>query len=72
MAAHSSKHVYAELYAHANATTPNSPPPCKMSGHYEVDEDYGDPYWHPSSLEDELRMQLMNLKVQEIPREDLQ
>jgi len=29
-------------------------------------------YWHPSSMEDELRMQLMNLKVQEIPREDLQ
>ena len=43
-----------------------------MSGHYEVDEDYGDPYWDPSSKEDELRMQLLKLKVQEIPREDLQ
>ena len=65
MAAHSSKHVYAELYAHANATTSNPPPP-------EVDEDYGDPYWHPSSMEDELRMQLLKLNVQEIPREELQ
>ena len=43
-----------------------------MSGHYEVDEDYEDPYWDPSSKEDELRMQLQKLKVQEIPREDLQ
>ena len=43
-----------------------------MSGHYEEDEDYEDPYWYPSSVEDELRMQLVNLKVQEIPREDLQ
>ena len=72
MAAHSSKHVYAELYARTNATTSNLSPPGNMSGHYEVDEDYGDPYWQPSSMEDELRMQLMNLKVQEIPREDLQ
>ena len=72
MAAYSSNYVYAEHYAHANATTSNPRPPGNMSGHYEVDEDYGDPYWHPSSMEDELRMQLMKLKVQEIPREDLQ
>ena len=43
-----------------------------MSGHYEFDEDYGDPYWHPSSKEDELRMQLLMLNVQEIPRENIQ
>ena len=72
VAAHSSKYAFAEHYARANATTSNPRPPGNMSGHYEVDEDYGDPYWHPSSMEDELRMQLMNLKVQEIPREDLQ
>ena len=72
MAAHSSKYAYAEPYAHANATTSNPPPPGNMSDHYEVDEDYGDPYWHPSSMEEELRMQLLKLKVQEIPREDLQ
>ena len=72
VAAHSSKYAFAEHYAHANATTSNPPPPGNMSGHYEVDEDYGDLYWHPSSMEDELRMQLMYLKVQEIPREDLQ
>jgi len=34
--------------------------------------DYGDPYWEPSSREDELRRQLLKLKVQEIPREDLE
>ena len=72
MATHSSKYAYAEHYAHANATTSNPSSPGNISGHYEVDEDYGDPYWHPSSMEDELRMQLMKLKVQEIPREDLQ
>ena len=72
VAPYSSNYVFAKHYAHANATTSNSSPPGIMSGHYEVDEDYGDPYWHPSSMEDELRMQLMNLKVQEIPREDLQ
>ena len=72
MAAHSSNYVYAEHYAHANATTSNPRPPGNMSGHYEVDEDYGDPYWQPSSMKDELRMQLMELKVQEVPREDLQ
>ena len=72
VAAYSSKHVYAELDAHAPAITSNSSPPGNMSGHYEVDEDYGDPYWDPSSMEDELRMQLQKLKVQEIPREDLQ
>ena len=59
-------------YATANDSTSNPPPPGNMSGHYEVDEDYGDPYWHPSSMEDELKMQLLKLKVQEIPREDLQ
>ena len=72
MAAYSSNYVYAEHYARANTTTSNPRPPGNMSGHYEVDEDYGDPYWYPSSMEDELRMQLLNLKVQEIPREDLQ
>ena len=72
VAAYSSQHVYAELYAHAPAITSNPPPLGNMSGHYEVDEDYGDPYWHPSSMEDELRMQLQKLKVQEIPTEDLQ
>ena len=72
MAAYSSNYVYTEHYAHANATTSNPSLPGNMSGHYEVDEDYGDPYWQPSSMEDELRMQLMNLKVQETPREDLQ
>lgn len=35
-------------------------------------EDCGDPYWEPSSWEDELRRQLLKLKVQEIPREDLE
>ena len=59
-------------YATANGSTSNPPPPGNVSGHYEVDEDYEDPYWHPSSMEDELRMQLLKLKVQEIPREDLQ
>jgi len=34
--------------------------------------DYGEDYWEPSSREDELRRQLLNLKVQEIPREDLE
>ena len=69
---------YSELhsaeYAYATASTSisNPPPPGNMSGHYEVDEDYEDPYWDPSSKEDELRMQLQKLKVQEIPREDLQ
>ena len=72
VAAYSSKHEYAELYAYAPATTSNPPPPGNTSGHYEIDEDYGDPYWHPSSMEDELRMQLQKLKVQEIPREYLQ
>ena len=72
VAAYSSKNVYAELYAYAYATTSNPPPPGNMSGHYEADEDYGNPYWHPASMEDELRMQLQKLKVQEIPREDLQ
>ena len=66
MAADSSKHADAELHAHDNATPP---PPGNMSGHYEVDEDYGDPYWDPSSMEDELRMQLQMLKVQEISSE---
>jgi len=42
-----------------------------LSDHYEVDENYGDPYWHPSSMEDELRMQLLRLKVQEISRENI-
>ena len=69
VAADSSKYAYAEPYAHDNATPP---PSGNVSGHYEVDEDYGDPYWHPSSMEDELRMQLLKLKVQEIPRENLQ
>ena len=69
MAADSSKYAYAEPYAHDIATPP---PPGNMSGHYEVDEDYGDLYWHPSSMEDELRMQLLKLKVQEIPSENLQ
>ena len=72
VAADSSKYPYTKLYVHANATTSNPVPPGNMSGHYEVDEDYGDPYWDPSSMEDELRMQLQMLKVQEIPREDLQ
>ena len=70
MAPYSSK--YAEPYVYATASTSSNPPPCgNMSGHYEVDEDYGDPYWDPSSKEDELKMQLLKLKVQEIPREDL-
>jgi len=60
---------YSEPYAYANS----SPfLPDKFSDHYEVDEDYGNPYWHPSSVEDELRMQLLRLKVQEISREDVQ
>ena len=58
--------------ADSNATTSTPFLPGNMSGHYEADEDYGDPYWDPSSKEDELRMQLLKLKVQEIPREDLQ
>ena len=71
---YSSQHGHAKLHAHAPASTSNSnpPPPGNMSAHYEVDEDYEDPYWDPSSMEDELRMQLQKLKVQEIPREDLQ
>ena len=74
MAAYSSKHACAEpyVYALASTSTSNCSPSGNMSGHYEEDEDYGDPYWHPSSVEDELRMQLVNRKVQEIPREDLQ
>ena len=65
---------YPDPYAHATASTctSNPSPSGHMSGHYEVDEDYGEPYWDPSSMEDELRMQLQKLKVQEIPREDLQ
>lgn len=74
MAPNSSKNACAEpyVYATASASTSNCSPSGNMSGHYEEDEDYGDPYWHPSSVEDELRMQLTNLKVQEIPRKDLQ
>ena len=60
---------YSEPYAYATTSTSL---PDKFSDHYEVDDDYGDPYWHPSSKEDELRMQLLKLKVQEILREDLQ
>ena len=73
MIAYSSKYAFAEHYAHAPASTSSSNPPApgNMSGHYEVDEDYEDPYWDPSSMEDELRMQLQKLKVQEIPRKDL-
>ena len=72
VAADSSKYAYSKLYPHDPASTSNPVPPGNMSGHYEVDEDYGDPYWDPSSKEDELRMQLQMLKVQEIPSEDLQ
>ena len=72
MAPYSSKYAEPYVYATASTSTSNPPPPGNMSGHYEVDEDYGDPYWDPSSMEDELRMQLQKLKVQEIPREDLQ
>ena len=74
VATYSSQHGYAKLHVHAPASpsTSNPPPPGNMSGHYKVDEDYGDPYWDPSSKEDELRMQLQKLKVQEIPRENLQ
>ena len=74
MAAYSSKYTCAEpcVYALASTSTSNCPSSGNMSGHYEEDEDYEDPYWYPSSVEDELRMQLVNLKVQEIPREDLQ
>jgi len=57
-------------YSYANNNSLS--PPSNMSGHYEFDEDYGDPYWHPSSKEDELRMQLLMLNVQEIPRENIQ
>ena len=73
MIAYSSKYAFAEHYAHAPASTSSSNPPApgNMSGHYEVDEDYEDPYWDPSSMEYELRMQLQKLKVQEIPRKDL-
>jgi len=59
---------HSEPYPYA-ITSPS--PPTKLSDHYEVDENYGDPYWHPSSMEDELRMQLLRLKVQEISRENI-
>ena len=72
MAPYSSKYAEPYVYATASTSTSNPPPPGNMSGHYEVDEDYGDPYWDPSSMEDELRMQLQKLKVQDIPRGDLQ
>jgi len=63
-----------EPYAYATASTsvPSHSPPNKLTSHYEVCMDYGDPYWEPSSREDELRRQLLKLKVQEIPREDLE
>ena len=63
-----------EPYAYATTSTsvPSHSPPDKIRTHYEVDEDYGDPYWEPSSMEEELRMQLLRLKVQEIPREPLE
>ena len=70
--AYSELHSAEYAYATASTSSSNLPAPGNMSGHYEVDEDYGDPYWDPSSKEDELRMQLQKLKVPEIPREDLQ
>ena len=62
--------TYDEPYIHVTALNP--PPPGNLSGHYEMDVDNREPYWHPSSMEDELRIQLQKLKVQEIPRENLQ
>ena len=59
-------------YATMSTSVPGHSPPNKLPTHYEVDDDYGDPYWEPSSMEEELRMQLLRLKVQEIPREDLE
>ena len=71
MAAYS---TYDEPYVHVTASTTalNPSPPGNLSGHYEMNVDNREPYWHPSSMEDELMMQLQKLKVQEIPREDLQ
>ena len=69
---------YTELssgpYAYPTASTsvPSHSPPDRLPSHYEVYTDYGEDYWEPSSREDELRRQLLNLKVQEIPREDLE
>ena len=59
---------HSEPYAYAT-TSPS--PPTIFSDHYEMDENNRDLYWHPSSMEDELRMQLLRLKVQEISREDI-
>lgn len=39
------------------------------SGHYEVYE--SDPYWEPANLEDELRQQLSQLHIAEVPTEEL-
>ena len=63
-----------EPYAYPTASTsvPSHSPPDRLPSHYEVYTDYGEDYWEPSSREDELRRQLLNLKVQEIPREDLE
>jgi len=63
-----------EPYAYATASTsvPSHFPSDKLPSHYEVYTDYGEDYWEPSSMEDELRRQLLKLKVQEIPREDLE
>ena len=40
------------------------------TGHYEFANE--DPYWEPASREDELRLQLLRLKVHEIPNGQLQ
>ena len=39
------------------------------SAHYEVYEN--DPYWEPATLEDELRSQLSQLHIEEVPTEEL-
>ena len=45
--------------------------PSEDTPHYEVSEDYGDPYWEPANMEDELKLQLARLQVLEIPPKDL-
>ena len=45
--------------------------PSEGTPHYEVSEDYSDPYWEPANMEDELKLQLARLQVLEIPTEDL-
>ena len=40
--------------------------PVIIEGHYEIDMSINDePYWEPSSIEDDLRSQLVNITLSE-------